>query len=147
MSRADSRSLDAQPLQRVDLKELCETRLEVYLDAAFLKRIALGLEVQAVRVSRYEWLLREPLCNLLDNAAKCTPDGSTVTLRCGRTVADGMPFMVVEDDGPGVPGNATEGSGLGLAIAGEIARVHRSRLIVDSGAAGRGMRITLLFAA
>ncbi|MGL4437097.1 MAG: sensor histidine kinase N-terminal domain-containing protein, partial [Giesbergeria sp.] len=34
LSRADARSMDAQPMQRVDLKDLCENLLEVYLDAA-----------------------------------------------------------------------------------------------------------------
>ncbi len=160
LSRADARALDAQPLQRVDLKELCETLLEMHLDAASTKRIDLGLEAQAVHVSGHEWLLRELLCNLLDNALKYTPQGGTVTLRCGCTGVDGAPFLEVEDDGPGVPvaervrvlarfyrvpGTGSEGSGLGLAIADEIARVHRSQLRVDSGAAGRGTRVTLRF--
>lgn len=162
LSRADARSLDAQPLHRVDLKDLCETLLEVYLDAASLKQIDLGLEVQAVHVTGHEWLLRELLCNLLDNAVKYTPEGGTVTLRCARVAGDGAPFLEVEDDGPGVPvperhrvlerfyrvpGTASEGNGLGLAIADEIARVHRSQLIVESGLGGRGTRITLVFAA
>ena len=160
LSRADARSLDAQPVHRVDLKELCETLLEVYLDAAALKHIDLGLEVQAVHVSGNEWQLRELLCNLVDNALKYTPEGGTVTLHCARLSGDGAPFVAVEDDGPGVPmserrrvlerfyrvpGTASEGSGLGLAIADEIARVHRSQLIVDCGGGGRGTRITLLF--
>ncbi|WP_296443015.1 hypothetical protein [Rhodoferax sp. UBA5149] len=80
-SRADARSLDAQPMHRVDLKALCETLLEVYLDAASAKRIDLGLDVQAVRVTGHAWLLRELLCNLLDKALKYTLEGGTVTLR------------------------------------------------------------------
>ncbi|MFZ3142232.1 sensor histidine kinase N-terminal domain-containing protein, partial [Polaromonas sp.] len=39
LSRADARSLDAQPMHRVDLKELCETLLEVHLEAALAKHI------------------------------------------------------------------------------------------------------------
>ena len=58
LSRADARSLDAQPLQPVDLKALCESLLEQHLDAAFAKHIDLGLEVQAVQVTGHEWLLR-----------------------------------------------------------------------------------------
>jgi two-component system sensor histidine kinase TctE len=41
-------------------------------------------------------------------------------------------------------GTQGEGNGLGLAIADEIARVHRSQLELQSGAAGRGLRVTLL---
>jgi two-component system sensor histidine kinase TctE len=159
LSRADARSLDAQPLQRVDLKELCETLLEAHLDAAAAKQIDLGLEAQAVHVTGHEWLLRELLGNLLDNALKYTPAGGCVTLRCARQGADDVPFLEVEDDGPGVPladrqrvlerfyrvpGTVSDGNGLGLAIADEIARVHRSQLIVGSGAGGRGARFTLL---
>ncbi|MDO9198475.1 sensor histidine kinase [Rhodoferax sp.] len=162
LSRADARNLDAQPLHRVDLKELCETLLEVHLDAATAKRIDLGLDAQAVHVTGHEWLLRELACNLLDNALKYTPEGGTVTLRCAWTVDDKAPYLEVEDDGPGVPvaerrrvlerfyrvpGISAEGNGLGLAIADEIARVHRSQLVVGSGLGGRGTRITLLFGA
>ena len=162
LSRADARSLDAQPLHRVDLRDLCETLLEVYLDAASLKQIDLGLEVQAVHVTGHEWLLRELLCNLLDNAVKYTPEGGAITLRCARMAGDGVPFLEVEDDGPGVPeterrrvlerfyrvaGTTSEGNGLGLAIADEIARVHHSELIVASGLGGRGARFTLVFPA
>ena len=161
LSRADARTFDAQPLHRVDLKELCETMLEAHLDRAQAKRIDLGLDARAVHVTGHEWLLRELLGNLLDNALKYTPEGGAVTLRCARGVDDGAPFLEVEDDGPGipveerrrvlerfyrVPGTSSEGNGLGLAIADEIARVHRSQLIVGSGSSGRGTRITLLFA-
>jgi two-component system sensor histidine kinase TctE len=120
----------------------------------------LGLEAQAVHVSGHEWLLRELLGNLTDNALKYTPQGGTVTLRCGRAPDTGVPFLEVEDDGPGVPveerqrvlarfyrlpGTAGEGNGLGLAIADEIARVHRSLLNVGAGRDGRGARFTLVF--
>lgn len=160
LSRADARSLDAQPLHRVDLRAMCETLLEMHLDAALAKSIDLGLDVQSVHVTGHEWLLRELLGNLLDNALKYTPSGGTVTLRCAWLGAERVPFLEVEDDGPGVPaqerdrvlerfyrvpGTSGEGNGLGLAIADEIARVHRSQLLVDIGRGGRGARFTLLF--
>ena len=56
LSRADERSMDAQPLQRVDLKDLCETLLENFLDAATGKGLDLGLEVQPVHVTGHGWL-------------------------------------------------------------------------------------------
>jgi two-component system sensor histidine kinase TctE len=162
LSRADPRSADTQPMQRVDLKQLCGLMLETHLDAATAKDIDLGLEVEPVRATGHEWLLRELLGNLVDNAIRYTPEGGRVTLRCGwaNAHAQGLsqPFLEVEDDGPGVPaserqrvlerfyrvpGTAGEGSGLGLAIAEEIARAHRGGLRVESGIGGRGLRVSL----
>ena len=160
LSRADASSLDAQPLQRVDLKDMCETLLEAHLDRATAKNIDLGLEAQPLHVTGQEWLLRELIANLLDNALKYTPAGGCVTLRCARTADGGAPFVEVEDDGPGialadrqrvlarfyrVPGTPCEGNGLGLAIADEIARLHGSELGVGEGAGGKGARFTLVF--
>ena len=160
LSRADARGLDAQPLLRVDLKNLCETLLEAYLDAAEMRQIDLGLDVQAAHVDGHDWLLRELLCNLLDNALKYTPDGGVITLRCAPATPHSAPLLQVEDNGPGVPaaqrlrvlerfyrvpGTVIGGNGLGLAIANEIARVHRSELVVDSGLNGQGTRVTLAF--
>ncbi len=160
LSRADARSVDALPAIQVDLKALCENLLETHLDAAQAKRIDLGLEVSCLQVTGHEWLLRELLSNLVDNAIKYTQAGGTVTLRCGLVADGGVPFVEVEDNGPGipvaqrqrvferfyrVPGSVNDGNGLGLAIAQEIARVHSSQLTVASGLDGRGARFTLLF--
>lgn len=163
LSRADARSLDAQQPQRVDLKDLCETLLETFLDPATGKGLDLGLEVQPVHVTGHGWLLRELLSNLVDNAIKYTPPSGIVTIRCGmRQGKSGPPrvFLQVEDDGPGVPdaertrvmqrfyrvpGTVGEGTGLGLAIADEIARVHRASLILSTGAQGCGLVVTVVF--
>ena len=56
----------------MDLKDSCETLLGAYLNAAEGKQIDLGLDVQAVHIDGHDWLLRELLCNLLDNALKYT---------------------------------------------------------------------------
>lgn len=162
LSRADARSANTQPMQRVDLRQLCEMLLETHLDAASAKEIDLGLEAADVHATGHEWLLRELMGNLVDNAIRYTPKGGTVTLRCGWTQVPGsdveLPFIEVEDNGPGVPvdertrmlerfyrvaGTVGEGSGLGLAIADEIARVHHSHLQVLEGHGGRGLRMRL----
>ncbi|HVL44735.1 MAG TPA: ATP-binding protein, partial [Acidovorax sp.] len=163
LSRADARSLDAQPPQRVDLKDLCESLLETFLDAATGKGLDLGLDVQPVHVTGHGWLLRELLSNLVDNAIKYTPPGGVVTIRCGlrqERAGPPRPYVAVEDDGPGVPeperarvlqrfyrvpGAGGEGTGLGLAIADEIARVHRAALTLGTGPQGRGLLVTVVF--
>lgn len=163
LSRVDARSVQIEPFQRVDLKHLCEVLMESYLDTAMHSGIDLGLDARPVHANGLEWLLRELITNLLDNALKYTPRGGHVTLRCGLQVSPaGAPFLEVEDDGPGlrpedrsrvlerfyrVPGSAGEGSGLGLAIADEIARVHHSSLQLSEGTGGRGLRVSLTLSA
>src|SRR6185369_7422095 len=70
LSRADARGMHSQPQQRVDLKTLCEDTLEQQLDAATSRGIDLGLDAAPVRVMGHDWLLRELLANLVDNAVK-----------------------------------------------------------------------------
>ncbi len=161
LSRADENSAAAQATSRVDLQTLCEEVLGQQLDAAMAKQIDLGMEAQPIAVQGYEWLLRELLANLVDNAIQYTPQGGRVTIRCGRAE---QAFLEVEDNGPGidaaerekvlerfyrVAGTAAQGNGLGLAIAQEIARSHGASLqLQDANSAGgvaRGLRITLVF--
>ena len=160
LSRADARSADSHAQQRVDLRLLCEVMLETHLDAATAKDIDLGLDAQEAHTWGQEWLLRELLANLVDNAVKYTPPGGRVTLRCGTQARGDVTysFLEVEDNGPGVPlperermlerfyrvpGTTGEGTGLGLAIASEIARVHHSHLQVLDAREGQGLRVRL----
>jgi two-component system, OmpR family, sensor histidine kinase TctE len=164
LSRADALSADTQPLHQVDLKDLCENILAMYLDAAAAKGIDLGLESQPAQTRGHAWLLRELLINLVDNAVKYTPDGGCITLRCGQEHVAGaeQAWIGVEDDGPGIPdserdrvlqrfyrlqGSAGEGNGLGLAIADEIARAHHTQLQLRTGPDGRGLCVRVAFAA
>lgn len=159
LSRADA-AMHAQPMHGVDLKALAEDILQEHLDVAAAKHIDLGLDARPVQVSGHEWLLREALSNLVDNAVNYTPAHGTVTIRCGRH--DRTAFLEVEDDGPGiapaerpqvlqrfyrVQGTQGEGNGLGLAIADEIARLHHGHLALTAGAGGRGLKAVMSFPA
>jgi two-component system, OmpR family, sensor histidine kinase TctE len=169
LSRADEHAASGQPMHSVDLKEVCAGVLEQQIDAATAKGIDLGLDIDAeggaLLVQGHEWLLRELLTNLSDNAIKYTPSGGCVTLRCQRT-PDGL-LLEVCDDGPGiaehernrvlerfyrVQGTLGEGNGLGLAIADEIARLHGTQLELahhlDATHPERtGLRVRLVFTA
>lgn len=94
-------------------------------------------------------LLAAALRNLVDNALRYTPAGSTVTVFVRPE--HGEPVLGVADDGPGVPveelpklierfyrgrDNTAEGSGLGLAIVRRIAELHGARFEVANRAAG-----------
>lgn len=163
LSRADAGLLAGEPMQRVDLKALCESILQEHLDAASAKSIDLGLDAASAQALGHAWLLRELLGNLVDNAVKYTPAGGTVTLRCGMSAPSRagdppQPFLEVEDDGPGlaheerervfarfyrVSGTPGEGSGLGLAIVDEIARMHGAQVELRPAGAHGGLRVTV----
>jgi len=158
LSRADAHSLHGQPGAPVDLKALCDTMIELHFAQAADRQVDLGLDCASAGVVGHEWLLREMLSNLVDNAVKYTPAGGSVTVRCWQD--DGIAVLQVEDDGPGIAaeerlrvlerfyrvrGTAGEGNGLGLAIAEEIARSHGSRLQLDAGPHGRGLRVRAVF--
>jgi two-component system sensor histidine kinase KdpD len=90
-------------------------------------------------------LIERVLCNLLENAAKYTPAGST--LRIHAAVHDAELRVAVSDNGPGVaPGaerrifekftrgereSATPGVGLGLAVCEAIISAHHGRIWVE----------------
>lgn len=163
LSRVESQLGQGEQKERVDLQSLCETLLTSFLDRALAKDLDLGLEAAPAHVTGHEWLLRELISNLLDNAIKYTPRGGHVTLRCGkrRAAENAMRvFLEIEDDGPGVdvgeyarltqrfyraPGAGAEGTGLGLAIAQEIAQGHGANLLFSPGAGHQGLKVQLLF--
>jgi signal transduction histidine kinase len=105
-------------------------------------------------------LFERAVANLLDNALKFCPPGSTVTL--AAATGDGKVEVSVADDGPGIPSadlpqlfdrfyqsrstvapaTAEGGRGLGLAIVKRIAELHGGDVAVES-TVGRGTRVVL----
>jgi two-component system sensor histidine kinase TctE len=98
--------------------------------------------------------LREAMANLIDNALRYTPSGSTITLTV-RALPTGA-LLAVEDNGPGLSEGdlphvfqrfwrASEqpgGCGLGLAIVQEIARRHGGEARVER-LQPQGLRVAL----
>jgi two-component system sensor histidine kinase KdpD len=100
-------------------------------------------------------LIERVLVNLLENASKYTPPGSTVTLSA-EVVADQL-SVSVSDDGPGLPPgreeavfqkftrgereSATPGVGLGLTICRAIVESHQGK-IVATNRPGGGAKFT-----
>ena len=146
----------AYDLNWVDLKALIEENAEPFIDQALARNIDLGFELAPAQATGNNRLLRELLANLIDNALRYSPNGGTVTVRCGTH--DETPFIEVEDNGPGIPksertkvfdrfyrisANSDDGCGLGLAIVKEIADLHGAKItIADSAQHGALFRVT-----
>ncbi len=103
--------------------------------------------------------LKAALWNLIDNAVKYSPAGSTVGVRLEEVAPDRVAVRV-SDRGIGispgelkrifrrfyrvaaVPGRV-KGSGLGLFIVRSVARKHRGRAFAESAGSGQGSTFTL----
>jgi two-component system sensor histidine kinase QseC len=89
--------------------------------------------------------VREALCNLVENAVKHTPSGTSIFVTVGPEAT-----ITVEDSGPGLPteisdqlfqpfrrGNPSgEGAGLGLAIVRQAIELHRGSVQVGRSRLG-----------
>jgi two-component system, OmpR family, sensor histidine kinase TctE len=160
LARAEGSATLARDFVAVDLPGLIERAVTQHLDRALGKKIDLGAETAPASVRAVEWLLRELVNNLIDNALNYTPAGGVVTLRCG--LLEGGAFLEVEDDGPGIPPEERPrvverfhraadapgvGSGLGLAIVSDIVALHGASFELGSGHDGRGTRARVEFKA
>lgn len=137
-------------VEAVDLPELVDTAV------ARVRRRAPGL---AFELDLTPWYvvgersgLERAVTNLLDNAAKWSPEQGTITVR----LTDGT--LTVDDEGPGIAeadrehvfdrfyrspeSRGMSGSGLGLSIVRQVAERHSGRVEVDDAPSG-GARLVL----
>jgi two-component system sensor histidine kinase KdpD len=138
-----------------DLVELalrgCESRLAQ-------RRVVLDLPSDLPLISVEPTLIVQILSNLLENAAKYTPSGTTITI-CAAA-REGSMMISVADDGPGFPPGDPErlfdkfrrgryesnivGVGLGLAICRAAANLHGGTICaLDNPGGGARFEISL----
>ena len=145
--------LDAgRPLERrpVDLTWLA---MESVTDAQIVgpgHRWALNLPEEPVVVTGDEQRLHQVVTNLLSNARRHTPAGTTVTVGLRTDDDRRSAVLTVRDDGPGIPSDLqpnvfkrfsradtsrtrdSGGSGLGLSLAQSITEAHGGAIVVTS---------------
>lgn len=117
----------------------------------------LETQLTPMRVAGDADLLAQLVANLLENAIRHTPPGTTIRLAVDEVA--GSPQLSVVDDGPGVPDHlraaalapfgrleasrSTPGCGLGLSIAAAVAQRHRARFALRN--ASPGLQVTTTF--
>ena len=136
----------------VDLTALCRTIVEVFEPAAVEHGQILqsDLAEESLIVNGDRALLGQMLSNLLENAMRHTPRGTTITVALDRH--KGRPRLRVTDTGPGIPlderdkavrrlyrldrSRHTPGNGLGLSLVDAVAKLHGAEFELGENAPG-----------
>jgi two-component system sensor histidine kinase BaeS len=165
LTRADAGTLNLH-LQSLDFAELARARCEHLATLAARKDVKLSVNIEDPAKPAYirgdTDRLSQVLDNLLDNAIRYSPDGSTVNVIIRF---DGSECVcAVRDFGPGIPpkhlamiferfyrvdasrNRQTGGAGLGLAIASELVTAQGGRIWVES-IEGNGSTFRIAFPA
>ncbi len=145
----------------LDLRVLLHSVIGDFALSAHERQIDLGIstEMPASVVGNAD-ALRILFNNLIDNALRHSPPGSSIDVSLAADAAGVT--VAVEDGGPGIPEadlqrvfdrfyraadsqTQSHGSGLGLAIVKQIADAHRASVNLQN--TGRGLRVSVRFAA
>ncbi len=149
-------------LSNVKMGELIEGSLVMIKEKALAHGISLDThcseELEDLQLMADERKLKQVMFNLLSNAAKFTPDGGSIMVRCWKEGE--MLNVSVEDTGIGLaPGDQerifgefyqvrsslsdkTPGTGLGLPLTRNIVEMHDGKIWVESEGTDKGSRFT-----
>lgn len=143
----------------VDLSAVVEAVIDAYRpDAEDGGHIIRDIVPAGIMVHGDKELLTQAVANLVENALRHTPSGSTLRLHLEGAAAGGC-RLILEDDGPGVAeqdmprlthrfyraerSRTTAGNGLGLSLVAAVADLHSARLRFES--LSPGLRVVLVF--
>ncbi|WP_297970099.1 HAMP domain-containing sensor histidine kinase, partial [uncultured Amaricoccus sp.] len=152
--------IGAEQFTQVDLGRLAADVADLYEAAAEERGVALARDVApGLGVRGHDQLLALALSNLVENALKYAPTGSSISI--AARLDQGRPALVVGDRGPGIPeadraralgrfvrldpSRGSPGAGLGLALVAAVARMHGAEIRLADNAPG--LRATLRFPA
>ncbi|MDR3388179.1 MAG: response regulator [Rudaea sp.] len=150
-------------LQRrvIDLREVIRDAVEIsrpLIDSGN-HELAIHLPPSPLLVEIDDIRIAQVIANLLNNAAKYTPDGGHISIEVG--VADGQAIIRVRDDGIGispellpemfdlfvqgdvVSTRAKGGLGIGLALVRDLVRLHGGDAFAKSDGRGRGSEFSV----
>lgn len=145
------------PREPVDLSRVAKEHVARFSERAAREGVDLRLHIEPhVQVLAEEGRVGEIIDNLVDNAIKYSPEGTTVTIEVDRSEGQGR--FVISDTGIGFSPEqkerlfdrfyradakevqASHGSGLGLAIVEAITQVYGGSVLAHSDGLGRGSR-------
>jgi hypothetical protein len=146
-------------LTEENLSKLAKERTELVAGSAEKKQIKLTTDLQEVSNSLFDPdRMRQVIDNLLTNAIKFSPAGTTVDVACRQTKQ--TLEISVADQGPGIPSEdidklfgtfqklsvqptaGEKSTGLGLSIVKQIVNAHGGKITVDSKV-GKGSVFTV----
>lgn len=120
----------------VDLADLVDSKVSDFGPVAAEMAVDLEGRPGQASVLGVEVALDRALSNLIENAMKAAPRGSTVVVSSG--LLDGWAWIGVADRGPGLPEDPGDRVGLGLSIVTQIAESHGGSLSSFPGRDGWG---------
>ncbi|MCH5376691.1 MAG: HAMP domain-containing histidine kinase [Planctomycetes bacterium] len=142
-----------------DLGEMAASVCEILEATAEESGHVLELDIPPTCVDAQgdEDMLSQALTNLMANAIEHCPPPARIRITVG--LRGEHPFVMVSDDGPGIPeadrvrvlerfvrldaSRSVPGTGLGLSLVAAIADLHRARLVLEGNAPG--LRVSILF--
>ena len=147
-------------MEPCDLTALTADTLRIMEPLAREKSITLSSDLKPVEATVDSGAIQQALVNLLDNAVKFSPHGSTIETRISINEETGRWELSVRDQGPGIPAaehariferfhrlgselrRETQGTGIGLSLVKAIAEAHGGSIVLTS-TAGQGSTFTL----
>jgi two-component system sensor histidine kinase QseC len=144
---------------RFDLATVARDAVAEIAPAGHARGVDVALDASPAQIVGDPALVAILLRNLLDNAIRHGPAGTTVEV--GVQAVAGGAELIVTDQGPGVPpeerdrlgerfhrvlGTGETGSGLGLSIVRRIAELHHAEVAFGAAPSGRGFAARVRFA-
>lgn len=120
----------------VDLGDLVDAKVADFHSIAAEKSVRIEGSGEHIVVQGVDVALDRAVSNLLENAVRAAPAGSTVLVASGAS--DAWAWIGVKDFGPGLPDSPGDRVGLGLSIVTQIAQAHGGELASFPGSGGKG---------